>query len=89
MPTRERNRIMRECAVMAAFIQRQFHSTKINFAALGNRVPQLHLHIIGRKKGDACWPRPVWGNLSATSAYTDSDLETIRTQLRRTCRVLG
>jgi len=34
---------------------------KINVAALGNVVPQLHVHIIGRRANDAAWPRPVWG----------------------------
>ena len=34
---------------------------KLNVAALGNMVPQLHVHIIARRTGDAAWPRPVWG----------------------------
>ena len=34
---------------------------KLNVAALGNMVPQLHIHIITRRITDAAWPRPVWG----------------------------
>lgn len=34
---------------------------KLNVAALGNRVPQLHVHVIGRSTDDAAWPNPVWG----------------------------
>ena len=34
---------------------------KLNIAALGNAVPQLHVHVIARRKNDAAWPRPVWG----------------------------
>lgn len=34
---------------------------KMNVAALGNVVPQLHVHHIVRQTDDACWPRPVWG----------------------------
>jgi diadenosine tetraphosphate (Ap4A) HIT family hydrolase len=34
---------------------------KLNVAALGNVVPQLHIHVIARFKNDAAWPRPVWG----------------------------
>lgn len=34
---------------------------KLNVAALGNIVPQLHIHIIARRKTDAAWPKPVWG----------------------------
>lgn len=35
--------------------------TKINVGALGNRVPQLHVHVVGRHPDDAAWPGPVWG----------------------------
>ena len=34
---------------------------KLNVAALGNMVPQLHIHIVTRRSGDVAWPRPVWG----------------------------
>ena len=34
---------------------------KLNVAALGNVVPQLHVHVIARFRADAAWPRPVWG----------------------------
>jgi diadenosine tetraphosphate (Ap4A) HIT family hydrolase len=34
---------------------------KLNIAALGNMVKQLHVHVIGRSSGDATWPKPVWG----------------------------
>lgn len=35
---------------------------KINIATLGNIVPQLHFHVVGRHNGDPLWPGPVWGN---------------------------
>ena len=35
---------------------------KINIGALGNLVPQLHVHVIARTQDDPCWPGPVWGN---------------------------
>lgn len=38
---------------------------KLNVAALGNVVPQLHVHIIGRRHSDAAWPKPVWGAVPA------------------------
>ena len=37
-----------------------FKAEKINVAALGNQVPQLHVHVIGRYASDAAWPGPVW-----------------------------
>ena len=42
-------------------LQGLFKPDKINIAALGNQVPQLHLHVIARFASDAAWPRPVWG----------------------------
>jgi diadenosine tetraphosphate (Ap4A) HIT family hydrolase len=38
---------------------------KLNVAALGNMVPQLHVHIIARRHGDPAWPKPVWGAVPA------------------------
>lgn len=36
---------------------------KLNIAALGNVVPQLHVHVIARRRSDAAWPKPVWGTV--------------------------
>ena len=38
---------------------------KLNVAAIGNVVAQLHVHIVARRRGDASWPRPVWGAVPA------------------------
>lgn len=38
---------------------------KLNVAALGNVVPQLHVHVIGRRHSDAAWPKPIWGVVPA------------------------
>ena len=38
----------------------EFQAEKINVAALGNQVPQLHVHVIGRHASDLAWPGPVW-----------------------------
>ena len=42
-------------------LERLFKPVKINVAALGNMVPQLHIHVIARFADDAAWPKPVWG----------------------------
>ena len=59
---------------------------KINIGAIGNVVSQLHIHVIGRKIGDAAWPAPVWGNGTA-EAYSDTDakniIEKIKTALQK------
>jgi diadenosine tetraphosphate (Ap4A) HIT family hydrolase len=46
---------------------------KLNVAALGNVTPQLHVHVIGRRRDDAAWPSPVWG-VGRAQPYTDSNL---------------
>ena len=41
--------------------KRGFAVAKLNVGALGNVTPQLHVHVVGRRPGDAAWPGPVWG----------------------------
>ena len=50
--------IVRRCGMA---LQSAFGTYKINTAALGNAVRQLHIHVIGRSQSDAAWPKPVWG----------------------------
>ncbi len=69
-----REQLLAESAQVAAFIQTHFGSPKINFAAIGNVVPQLHLHVVGRDPSDTCWPAPVWGNLVEEKSYTDTEV---------------
>lgn len=49
------------CVKLGKAIGLGFNSIKINTAALGNMVSQLHVHVIGRHQQDAAWPKPVWG----------------------------
>lgn len=58
-----------------------FVPDKMNVAALGNMVPQLHVHHVARFKDDVAWPKPVWGVVDA-KAYTDSELEERVSRLR-------
>ncbi len=46
---------------------------KLNVGALGNITPQLHVHVVGRRAGDAAWPGPVWG-VGTAEAYADDAL---------------
>ena len=57
----EQQRLLMIVNRCAAWLQRQTSADKINIGALGNIVPQLHVHIIARHVDDACWPGPVWG----------------------------
>jgi len=46
----------------------------MNIAALGNVVPQLHIHHVVRKKEDLCWPKPIWGAVTA-KPYDNESLD--------------
>ena len=53
--------VFMEEAARAGRIIKADGAAKLNIGALGNIVPQLHLHVVGRNPGDAAWPGPVWG----------------------------
>lgn len=84
LPAALREAVMEECSRIAAFVREHFQCLKINFAAIGNVVPQLHLHVVGRRETDLCWPRPIWGNLDRTVAYTP---ETLTGAIRALCAI--
>jgi len=74
LPDSVRHAVVDECAAVSGFIKQVLGYDKVNFAGLGNVVPDMLLHIIGRRVGDPCWPQPVWGNLPGGEAYTLSRL---------------
>ncbi|WP_315701903.1 MULTISPECIES: HIT family protein [unclassified Bradyrhizobium] len=53
--------LMTEIARVSRALKEITKCDKLNVAALGNMVPQLHIHVIARRTSDAAWPRPVWG----------------------------
>ncbi len=60
LPAAERGVLVEEIARAGRLMQSAFRADKINTAALGNQVPQLHVHVIARFAGDAAWPNPIW-----------------------------
>ncbi len=81
----QRGRLLAECAQVSAYIKADLGLPKVNFAAIGNLVPQLHLHVVGRAPGDACWPAPVWGHLPPGPEYRQERLGRIVAGLVRHC----
>lgn len=69
----DRNQLMRESCWLAEALKDAFSAHKINIAALGNMVSQLHVHHIVRYRDDPAWPAPVWGKLPAVP-YTQEQL---------------
>ncbi len=62
-----------EIDAVSRAVKALFKPDKLNVAALGNLVPQLHVHVIARYTDDIAWPRPVWGT-AAARAYTPEQL---------------
>ena len=73
--------LWRESMCLSRFLKAHYQADKLNVAALGNQVPQLHLHHIARYHSDVAWPGPVWG-VGAQERYVAQEA----TQLIRTMR---
>ncbi|WP_052367335.1 HIT domain-containing protein [Algiphilus aromaticivorans] len=61
LDTEDYRRLWEESADLCRAIRIAFTPHKLNVAALGNQVAQLHVHHIARYQGDDAWPAPVWG----------------------------
>lgn len=68
--------LIRESSKLAEFLMKRFNGDKMNVAALGNMVPQCHLHHVVRYHSDAAWPEPIWGKLPA-KAYSKESLNDV------------
>jgi len=73
--------LMTEIARVASALKSITGCAKLNVAAIGNVVPQLHIHLVARRVGDAAWPKPVWGTVPA-KPYGAGELQTFIAALR-------
>ncbi|PSU51559.1 HIT family protein [Photobacterium frigidiphilum] len=74
LPEDEQYQLMRESSAVASLLENSYQADKINVGALGNLVPQLHVHHIARFKVDVAWPGPVWGNTDGTQRAEELQL---------------
>ncbi|MBI5468875.1 MAG: HIT family protein [Deltaproteobacteria bacterium] len=65
--------LIEEITLASKVLEKLYRPDKINIGALGNLVPQLHIHVMGRFKTDRAWPGPVWGKDGA-EPYTEAEL---------------
>ena len=77
----EQRQLLEESVRLGRFMSEEFNAHKLNVAALGNLVPQLHVHHIARYTHDPAWPRPVWG-LGEARPYTEPGLLAMRERFR-------
>lgn len=79
-------RLLTEVARVSAALKGLTACDKLNVAALGNVVPQLHVHVIARRRTDAAWPKPVWGVVPA-KPYEHAARERLVADLRRALQI--
>jgi diadenosine tetraphosphate (Ap4A) HIT family hydrolase len=72
----DQKQLVHEISCASKALQEVYHPDKINTAALGNMVPQLHVHIFARFKGDVAWPKPVWAVQWDEIPYTGPEVTT-------------
>ena len=76
-----RIQLIAEIADVSQRLKSWAKADKINVATLGNQVPQLHVHVIGRKIGDPAWPNPPW-NAGKAVPYDKAELQRIAAELK-------
>lgn len=83
----QRHALTDEIDQVSRVLREVFRPDKLNVAALGNLVPQLHVHVIARYRDDPAWPRPVWGTATALH-YSEEALIDRVGQLQTALRAL-
>lgn len=83
LTAKDRKILIDETALISKTMHKTYWPDKINVAALGNQVEQLHIHIIARFKTDDVWPAPVWGK--GVAPYTKESVIEITEKLRQAC----
>ena len=77
----EQIQLIEESSQLSRIMMELFQGNKMNVAALGNVVPQLHIHHIVRFENDPSWPKPVWGQKPAVG-YSDQEAQTFIDRIR-------
>ncbi len=73
-------KVLKQVNHVSHFIEENYKIDKINIGAIGNVVSQMHIHIVGRSKGDICWPDVVWG-VKDFKQYEPDQLESIKMKI--------
>lgn len=81
LSVQQQQQLMAESSLLARSLVAAFAADKLNIAALGNVVPQLHIHHIVRYRHDPAWPRPVWG-VQPKKPYNDTERAVTIARLR-------
>lgn len=74
----EQQQLWHETTTVSKIVMQTFAGDKLNIGAIGNIVPQLHMHVVVRYTNDPAWPAPVWGKLPV-QAYSNEEFDVVRT----------
>lgn len=77
-------RLNKLVSALSVFLKTELKVDKINIATIGNVVSQIHIHVVGRKQDDFCWPDVVWGK-QQFKPYTDDQRNEIIMSLIKRC----
>ena len=80
LPHTQQLALLEEINLLSSYLKQNFATDKLNIAAIGNIVNQLHVHVVGRHVDDFCWPSVVWG-ADGNQAYSDEEVNAIQSQL--------
>ncbi len=73
----DQNQLIKESSILSTGLNDTYTAEKMNVAALGNKVRQLHIHHVVRFSSDAAWPEPVWGKAPAKAYSTEQITEVL------------
>ena len=82
LTTDDQHQLMDDSVALSRALESAFAPDKLNIAALGNVVPQLHIHHVVRYRADVAWPAPVWGRVPV-KAYTEEKLAAVIQSLKQ------
>ena len=83
LPDKDQSTLISEISTATRALEKLFQPKKINVAALGNMVSQLHIHVIARWEEDEAWPNPVWGT-GKSESYSRNERKRLVNQLTNT-----
>ena len=76
----QQQQLLNESSLLSELLMQVFSGDKMNVAALGNVVEQLHVHHVVRFKADAQWPKPIWGQ-QPTTPYSEAAIASLKEKL--------
>lgn len=77
LPEEQRVLLQKEIQFLSNAVEESFSPKRINIGAIGNMVPQMHIHVVAREESDPAWPGVVWG-FDQSISYAPEGVEEIR-----------